>query len=273
MTVAQEKIISLIQLKKCFNFKFIKYTEAKTIKEQQMDMHIENKIVENNKEISRLLLENESLFKDAGYAPPSKNYVVEDFLRIKIPSGYIRTSNNFSNKYHLNSIVHDSNVKKNISYSLQLSDFYNFLLNRVYIWGSVQTMLYKNDIINIVSIIEALVLEATCNVRDHCANCQSINRCKNHISKEEKNKLKPAIKKLCSIGILNFSTDTANKIRALVDLRNRVHIRLANNNEFLDSKFNLEQHNNAILLLLEIAEELNSKVVPYYNKCVGFVEK
>ena len=93
------------------------------------------------------------------------------------------------------------------------------------------------------------------------------------LSKEEKNKLKPAIKKLCSIGILNFSTDTANKIRALVDLRNRVHIRLANNNEFLDSKFNLEQHNNAILLLLEIAEELNSKVVPYYNKCVGFVEK
>lgn len=168
--------------------------------------------------------------------------------------------------------MNERNVKNNISYSLQLSDFYNYLLNRVHIWGSVQTMLYKNDIINIVSIIEALILEATCNVRKYCVNCRNINKCRNHISKTEKDNMKAALKKLCNIGILNFSTNKVDEIYELVNLRNRVHIRLADNNEFLDSRFNLELHNNAILLLQEIAEELNTKVVPYYSKCVGFVK-
>lgn len=238
-----------------------------------MNIEVENKIIANNKEISRLLSENESLLKGEGYKPPNKNYAVESRARIQIPSGYVRTSAEFWNKYHLNCIVHERNVKNNISYSLQLSDFYNYLLNRVHIWGSVQTMLYKNDIINIVSIIEALILEATCNVRKHCVNCQNISKCKNHISKTEKDNMKSALKKLCDIGLLDFSANKVDKICELVDLRNRVHIRLANNNEFLDSKFNLELHNNAILLLREIAEVLNEKVVPYYNKCIGFVEK
>ena len=85
--------------------------------------------------------------------------------------------------------------------------------------------------------------------------------------------MKVALKKLCAIGILDFSVNKVDRICELVDLRNRVHIRLANNNEFLDSKFNLELHNNAVLLLQEIAEALNEQVVPYYNKCVGVVEK
>lgn len=237
-----------------------------------MNIEVENKIIENNKEISRLLSENESLLKGEGYKPPNQNYVVESCSRIQIPSGYIRTSAEFWNKYHLDCIVNERNVKNNISYSLQLSDFYNYLLNRVHIWGSVQTMLYKNDIINIVSIIEALILEATCNVRKYCVNCRNINKCRNHISKTEKDNMKAALKKLCNIGILNFSTNKVDEIYELVNLRNRVHIRLADNNEFLDSRFNLELHNNAILLLQEIAEELNTKVVPYYSKCVGFVK-
>ncbi len=238
-----------------------------------MDIELESKIIANNKEISRLLSENESLLKEAGYKPPYNNYAVENHVRIQIPSGYIRTSAEFWKKYHLNCIVHERDVKNNISYSLQLSDFYNYLLNRVHIWGSVRTMLYKNDIINIVSIIEALILEATCNIRKHCVNCRNINRCRNHISKVEKDNMKSALKKLCDIGVLDFSPEKVSKICELVDLRNRVHIRLANNNEFLDSKFNLELHNNSILLLREITEALNEQAVPYYNKCVGFIEK
>lgn len=238
-----------------------------------MNVEIENKIIANNNEISRLLSENESLLKEIGYEPPNNNYAVESRWRIRIPSGYIRTSAVFWNKYHLNQIVQKRDVKNNISYSLQFSDFYNYLLNRMYIWGSVQTMLYKNDIINIVSIIEALILEATCNVRKHCENCQNINKCRNHISKAEKDNMKAALKKLCFISVLDFSLEKVKEICELVDLRNRIHIRLANNNEFLDAKYNLELHNKAILLLREIAEELNKQVVPYYKKCVGFVEK
>lgn len=81
----------------------------------------------------------------------------------------------------------ERNTQKNISYCLQLSDFYNFIVNRFYLWGSVRIMLYKHDFINLVSIIESLVLEAANNISTYCLTCNKINKCKNHISKKEIN--------------------------------------------------------------------------------------
>lgn len=66
-----------------------------------MNIEVENKIIANNKEISRLLSENESLLKGEGYKLPNNNYAVESNSRIQIPSGYIRTSAEFGNNYHL----------------------------------------------------------------------------------------------------------------------------------------------------------------------------
>ena len=74
--------------------------------------------------------------------------------------GYIRRSGEFWRLYHLNEIVSNRNTKNNISYALQLSDYYNFVLNRFYIWGSIETMFYKNAFVNIISIVEALILES-----------------------------------------------------------------------------------------------------------------
>ena len=88
------------------------------------------KIIKNNEQISELLRKNEELLREDGFDLPNENFVVGDWYKIKIPSGYIRNTTYFYEKYHLDSIVKEWQVKANIAYSFQLSDFYNYLFNR-----------------------------------------------------------------------------------------------------------------------------------------------
>lgn len=63
--------------------------------------YIEQKIKENNAQITRLLAENEELLRSAGFDPPAKNYALHNNARIKFPSNYIRTKDYFVKKYKL----------------------------------------------------------------------------------------------------------------------------------------------------------------------------
>lgn len=237
-------------------------------------MNIKNetkeRIIANNKKISDLLQENELLLKKEGLNPPSDNFAVDYEKRIHMPQGYIRTSNEFWVKYHLSKIVKKYNVRNNISYNLQLSDYYNLLLNRFYIWGSIRTMMYKQDIINLVSIMEALVTEAIENIFQCCDECKKISKCRIRINKEQQGKIKYSVPKLCEMGILDFEENEIKRISELYDLRNRVHIRVAAENEFLDNAFCQDTHNEMIGYLIRIAERLNDYAVPKYGKCNCF---
>ena len=137
-----------------------------------------DKIIKNNEQISELLRKNEELLREDGFDLPNENFVVGDWYKIKIPSGYIRNTTYFYEKYHLDSIVKEWQVKANIAYSFQLSDFYNYLFNRFNIWGSVVIIFYKNAIINLVSIFEALVLECANNICERPSECKKVNDCR-----------------------------------------------------------------------------------------------
>lgn len=235
-----------------------------------MQDDVKLKIIENNKTINRLLLENEQLVKSKGLKPPSSNYALDNKERLKIPSGYIRTSDLFNSKYYLDLIVTEKKVKKNIAYSLQFSDFHNYLLNRFDVWGSVGTILYKHDFINLISIIESLILESASNLSEQCKsrNCKEMSKCKKHVNKNQKNYIREAIDKLYDLGILQYGKKEIERLKELIDFRNRIHIRLAEGNEFLDDKFNLALHNETIKILLEIVEMLKDNAVPFYSKCI-----
>ena len=239
----------------------------------KINEEVKRKIITNNRKISELLQENESLLKNEGFKPPSKNYAVDYEDRIHMPQGYVRTSGEFFRKYHLESIVKKYNTRNNISYNLQLSDYYNLLLNRFYIWGSIRTMMYKHDIINLVSILEALITEATENIFQCCNACKKINKCEKRLNKREQGSLKYSIPKLCKMGILDFDETEVNRIVEIYDLRNRVHIRLAEENEFLDNSFCQDTHNELIGLLIRVAERLNDYAVPWYGKCDEYKAK
>lgn len=231
------------------------------------------KYLDNNKLISSLLKENEELIRDSGYNPPTKNYAVDRELRVNIPSGYIRTSGEFWCRYHLSEIVEKRNVRNNISYALQLSDYYNYLLNRFNIWGSIEIMLYKQAFINEISIIEALILESATRINKFCQNCNKIGRCKNNICKSDRENMKKASEKLYELGVLDLSEKELNQLHNSYDYRNKIHIRLNDQNEFLDRKYSLELYNDTILLIQRIDECLWKNAVPLYSSCIGYNPK
>lgn len=232
-----------------------------------------NKYIRNNESISKLFEENEKILREEGYNPPIDNFIVKSEKRVNVPAGYIRKKEEFCNEYHLVDIVDKINTRNNISYALQLSDYYNFIFNRFNVWGSIEIMLYKQAFINVVSIIEALILECSTRINMHCQKCQNISKCKNNISKSERENMKRAAEKLYNLGVLGISDSEIKRLIELYDYRNKIHIRLNEENEFLDKKFDTKLYNETIELMKKIDTSLWKNAVPLYNKCIGFCKK
>ncbi len=231
------------------------------------------KYLDNNEQISLLLGENENILKKAGYKPPVNNFSVDVNKRIRVPAGYVRTSGEFLDKYHLNEIVISRNIRNNISYALQLSDYYNFFLNRFNVWGSIEIMLYKQAFVNIISIIEALILESANRINDFCKSCSNIGRCNKNISKTDRSNMKLAVEKMNQLGIMHFDEIDKNRLLELYDLRNKIHIRLNEQNEFLDNKYNRNLYNETIGFLQRVDDFLWENAVPCYKSCMGYEPK
>lgn len=229
---------------------------------------IKKKLINNNEKITELLKENENLLIEAKYEPPKKNFALDNTERINIPSGYIRVSETFITKYHLNEIANDKGTGKNIAYSFQLSDFYNYMINRFYIWGSVKTMLCKSGIINLVAILEALILECANNICPNASSCGRTKNCNRHFNKSERNNCENALDKLIDYKVLSFSEDEVKRLKKIIDLRNRVHIRIAKENEFIDGSFDIDLYNETMKLLKRISKEIYLNGIEQYNKCI-----
>lgn len=223
------------------------------------------KIIANNRKITELLKENETILRKSGLNPPKNNISLERYEKIGFPSGYIRTVETFNQKYHLRQICPTRQTRQNITYALESSDLINFIFNRINIWGSVETIFYKLAIVNLVSIIEALVLEAANNICSNVKDCPNIRTCPLHFSREERNYAKNALNKLISIGVLDFDENKLARVKEIIDLRNRIHIRLAGGNELSMDDFTLNLYNEVIRLLQNIDEQIFKKGVPLYN--------
>ena len=211
--------------------------------------------------------ENEDLLRGEGFDLPNENFVVGDWYKIKIPSGYIRNTTYFYEKYHLDDIVKKWQVKANISYSFQLSDFYNYLFNRFNLWGSVVIIFYKNAIINLVSIFEALILECANNICECPGECQKVAACEVHFSKGARNNSYAALVRMNDLGIISYNQEKMMRIKEIIELRNRVHIRLAEQSEFNSADFCLDLHNEVLTLIQELSEDIYKNGVKLYSCC------
>ena len=223
------------------------------------------KIAENNLRISELLKENENLLREEGYLPPMHNFALPPNERIAFPSGYIRTVQNFNEKYHLREIFPNKASRHNVTYALEVSDLLNFILNRIHIWGAVKTIFYKLAIVNLVSIIEAIVLETANNICANAAYCRKTSSCKKHFNKNERSNARLALQKMVYLDVLDFDTEKLSRVQNIIDLRNRIHIRLAHGSEMQLDDFNLSLYNEVVCLLQDIDRQLYEKGVPLYR--------
>lgn len=228
------------------------------------------KLKANTAEITRLLAENENILREEGLNPPANNFSLESSEKINIPSSYIRVNEYFIKKYHLREIVSDAHVRKNMAYTLQLSDLNNYLINRFFIWGSVETMFLKSAIINLVSVLEALIFECVNNICCCTNTCGKANVCNYHFTnKQRNNSAFDALQKLNEINITRLGEDELSRVQEIINYRNHVHIRLAKDNEYLNSDFSIETYNELMLLLAKIDGAIFENGVPLYN-CGGY---
>jgi len=85
--------------------------------------------------------------------PIDQDHFDKPEYRINFPYGYIRPAANFRFKLQF---IKDKNIQTNLSYALQLSDLFCWLLNRLNLWGIVKQMVIKNGIILMASISESI---------------------------------------------------------------------------------------------------------------------
>lgn len=230
-----------------------------------IDQDQRQRLIDNNRRISELLEENEIILRKAGYCPPVQNFALEQSEKIRFPSGYIRTVASFNDKYHLKDIFPNPEVRHNVIYALEVSDLINYVFNRINIWGPVATIFYKLAIVNIVSVIEAIVLEAANNICGQANCCEKIGVCSHHFSKEQRNYARKALVRLVEIGVLDFKPDELSRVQEVLELRNRIHIRLTCGNELKLADFNLKLYNEIIKILQLIDEQIFLKAVPIYE--------
>ena len=230
-----------------------------------MKAEIQEKIKNNNKKISELLRENEKLLRQEGYNPPTNNFALAPEDRISFPSGYIRTVVQFNEKYHLKDIFPRRYSRHNVTYALEVSDLINYVFNRIHIWGAVEIVFYKLAIVNLVSVMEAIVLEAASNICSNAKVCKKTKTCPKHFNKNERANARLALEKLVLLDVLDFDQEKLVRVQDIIDLRNRIHIRLAPGNEMQLEDFNLQLYNEVISVLQDIDEQIYKKGVPLYG--------
>ena len=230
-----------------------------------IDPEIREKIAKNHQQISELLRENEMLLRQAGYDPPVKNISLPQNEQIQFPAGYIRTVSKFNEKYHLRDIFPYRYSRHNVTYALEVSDLMNFVFNRINIWGAVETDFYKLAIVNLVSIIEAIILEAANNICKNASRCGNTKKCANHFSKAERDNAKFALQKLVAINVLDYDAPKVARVQEIINLRNRIHIRLTKGSELQLDDFNMVLYNEVIQLLQDIDVQIYNKGVPLYG--------
>ena len=234
---------------------------------------VRRQITENNKEISKLLYANEELLRNIGFKPPARNMALDDDNKIQLPSDYIRTKEYFIKKYRLREFFDDPVVLSNVAYSLQMSDMYNYLVNRFNVYGSVGTMVYKAATINCVCVIESLMGQVLDDVHAYCKECKSHNGCKYFIKKKQQfsNKL-DAIQEH---DMLRLMPEEYQVLRNAYRLRNHMHIySAAKENEHTSKAFDKELYNDTIELMKKVTVSLYNNVLPGTKGCYKeFIEK
>lgn len=162
-------------------------------------------------------------------------------LKIRFPRGYLRKAEFFRDRYWF---IHDPNLRRNIAYSLILSDVYRWLLNRTDLWGTAREMIVKEGVCLAGCLCESITKDAA---RDICG---------------KNARFKQRTAAMVKHGMISANLKTA--IDALWDWRNREHLFLLDEWEY--GTYTLKHYNDAIRTLRALREALDahfSKEIPF----------
>ena len=212
-----------------------------------------DKIIANNHAISVMLQENEDLYKRL---ESKKVDVPKDKDLIKFPVGRINRLVEFEEPFHLPEIINRENTMKNVEYNLQICSLYEYLTSRFAFYGSIETMLYMDWFIRLVSVIEAMI--------DNSAQYLGIDELLKE--KQKKNEIERLITARDRMNHKNyktnvgFSSELHKLLNDLYDQRNKIHLDKTNGDNSGKLKFTLEDVKLAEYALRELTELIYQNV-------------
>ena len=235
-----------------------------------MDNHEED-FKENLEKAEEFLQSAENILNHNDVNTPLENIPLKKYEKISFPTGYIRKTSYFEQKYHLYDLFEDRNKVKNIAYALQTTDLFNYFLNRFNIKFSVGKIFYKYAIINAFSTIEGILYSAITPLHDFCFD-DNDNCCKNNINCDYyiKNYKKYTFRELIEMydkkSLLDFKDKTKKLILEIKGLRDHIHIYDVQENEFIDSTYNNYNYNKIMKLTYNIKENLYNNILSFEFK-------
>ena len=153
--------------------------------------------------------------------------------KVRFPRGFIRTAAHFRSRWWF---IRDAALKRNVAYSLILSDVYRWLLNRTDLFGTPREMIIKEGVCLIGTLAESITKDA---MRKHCPKQTSF---------------KKRMAKMTDLAIIDAGLQA--RLDALWDLRNREHLYLLDEREF--GKYELKHYNDAIRTLQALRDAIES---------------
>ncbi|MCS6772423.1 MAG: hypothetical protein NZ740_10450, partial [Kiritimatiellae bacterium] len=153
-------------------------------------------------------------------------------IKIRFPRGYLRTASHFREKYWF---IQDENLRRNIAYTLILSDVYRWLLNRTDLWGTAREMIIKEGICLVGNLCESITKDAARNICDN------------------KTSFKKRTEAMVKHGMI--SAELKKSLDELWDWRNREHLFLLDEWEY--GKYTLKHYNDAMRTLQALRKALD----------------
>jgi len=196
------------------------------------------------------------------HATPLYNINPSDYRLFNVPNYYIRKREYYVNTFNLASLVSEIKLRDSIAYALMQHDFHNYIIYRVNIYGVVKSLFIKNAIINLVSIIEAMIISALSKLHPFCLMagvvCKYNSSCTTYIKSTKSLPAKPSVEEFeKKIGFRDndIYTDTLK----VFDIRNNIHLSIIKVHEFATDEYSMANYKRC----LEILNYLKDNLIPY----------
>lgn len=232
-----------------------------------MDNYEEN-FKKNLKKAEEFLQSAENILNKNNVNTPIENVSLENYEKISFPTGYIRKASYFEQSYNLYGLFEDKDKVKNIAYALQTTDLFNYFLNRIDIKFSVGKIFVKYAIINAFSIIEGILYSTVKPLHNFCFDkndncCKNNMNCDYYLKKHTKYPFQKLVEEYNEKELLHFDNKTKKLILEIKDLRDNIHIYDVEENEFIDSTYDIKNYNKIMKLIKNIKENLYQNIMSF----------
>lgn len=195
---------------------------------------------------------------------PNENINKEEFRLANIPDNYIRTAEYYRINYRLSQMISDRIRINNIAYSLQLSDFFNYILYRINLFGLIKNLFIKNAIMNIFSIQEGILYSSLITLNNYCwfsgRVCNQNSACQYYVKSRNQLTFNSLLQTFQDK--VGFHHDKYRSIMfKLKEIRDNVHIEDIQYSEWAETeRYSIDQYHDAALSLRYLRFQLHTSL-------------